>query len=323
MGYLIGTDEAGYGPNLGPLVISASVWQAPEDAAGDDLFDRLRHVVADTPGKCVNGHPSRVVIADSKILYNSGKDLRHLERGLWAAWALLGDQPRTWREVWKILVSETTDELYSRPWFAHYDAPLPGDSVALNWSARHSRLGESFLAAGVQLVALRSRVVFPQEFNQLIEVHDSKGTMLSRLTLELVEALLQALPCTPVAVVCDKHGGRNRYGSLLAERFPEELIEVRGENRQESVYRFGPPQRRIEFRFRARAERCLSAALASMASKYLRELAMQAFNEFWCSHVRGLAPTAGYPQDARRFKTAIAVAQRQLGIDDNVIWRVK
>ena len=25
--YLIGTDEAGYGPNLGPLVISATVWQ--------------------------------------------------------------------------------------------------------------------------------------------------------------------------------------------------------------------------------------------------------------------------------------------------------
>ena len=27
MPYLIGMDEAGYGPNLGPLVVSASVWQ--------------------------------------------------------------------------------------------------------------------------------------------------------------------------------------------------------------------------------------------------------------------------------------------------------
>ena len=26
MPYLVGTDEAGYAPNLGPLVISATVW---------------------------------------------------------------------------------------------------------------------------------------------------------------------------------------------------------------------------------------------------------------------------------------------------------
>ena len=41
MGYLIGTDEAGYGPNLGPLVISATVWEAPDGVGGEDLFGRL------------------------------------------------------------------------------------------------------------------------------------------------------------------------------------------------------------------------------------------------------------------------------------------
>ena len=45
----------------------------------------------------------------------------------------------------------------------------------------------------------------------------------------------------------------------------------------------------------------MPAALASMTSKYLRELAMRAFNEFWCGRVHDLAPTAGYPRDARRF----------------------
>ena len=46
MGYLIGTDEAGYGPNLGPLVISATVWEAPDGVGGEDLFGRLGHVIA-------------------------------------------------------------------------------------------------------------------------------------------------------------------------------------------------------------------------------------------------------------------------------------
>ena len=124
-------------------------------------------------------------------------------------------------------------------------------------------------------------------------------------------------------MVCDKHGGRNRYGPLLAEHFPEWLIEVRGEGRQRSVYRFGPPERRVEVCFRTKAESCLPAALASMASKYLRELAMRAFNDFWRRRVPGLAPTAGYPLDARRFKEAIAAVQAELGIDDRVFWRCR
>ncbi len=323
MGYLIGTDEAGYGPNLGPLVISASVWQVPDGTRSEDLFDRLGHVVAGSLGKAEKVALPRVVIADSKLLYNSGKDLRHLERGLWAAWTLLGKQPRSWREVWSTLTTQPADEFNACPWLQHYDATLPGDGRALDWSGQATRLRQSFSDQGVRLLSLRSRTVFPQEFNNLLRTHISKGALLSHLTLQLVEQEMRALECGPIAVLCDKHGGRNRYGALLSGRFPDWLIEVRGEGRQESVYRFGPNERRVEFRFRAKAERFLPAALASMASKYLRELAMQAFNEFWCSLVPGLAPTAGYPQDARRFKTAIAPAQRELGIDDDILWRVK
>ena len=97
--------------------------------------------------------------------------------------------------------------------------------------------------------------------------------------------MIESLPPGPVSVICDKHGGRNRYGDLLAVYFPEWFIEIRGEGRQRSSYRFGPADRRVEFCFRVGAESCLPAALASMASKYLRELAMRAFNDFWRRHV--------------------------------------
>ncbi len=59
------------------------------------------------------------------------------------------------------------------------------------------------------------------------------------------------------------------------------------------------------------------SALASMTSKYVRELAMQAFNEFWVSRVPGLQPTAGYPADAKRFHAQIRHVQQQLGIPDD------
>ena len=46
MGYLIGTDEAGYGPNLGPLVITATTWHVPgtpklADLSSVELYDEL------------------------------------------------------------------------------------------------------------------------------------------------------------------------------------------------------------------------------------------------------------------------------------------
>ena len=46
MPFLLGTDEAGYGPNLGPLVISASLWEVPEGVRGDELYERLQTVIA-------------------------------------------------------------------------------------------------------------------------------------------------------------------------------------------------------------------------------------------------------------------------------------
>jgi ribonuclease HII len=77
----------------------------------------------------------------------------------------------------------------------------------------------------------------------------------------------------------------------------------------------------VEIRFCAGGEAYLPVALASMISKYLRELAMQAFNQFWIRHLPELRPTAGYPGDSQRFKRDIASVQASLGIDDRMLWR--
>jgi hypothetical protein len=108
---------------------------------------------------------------------------------------------------------------------------------------------------------------------------------------------------------------------LLQQQFPEMLVEVHGEGAAESIYRWGPAETRIDVRFRPGAEAFLPTALASMTSKYLRELAMRAFNDFWCGRVSGLAPTAGYPRDAQRFLAAIESTQAELGIAKAVLWR--
>jgi hypothetical protein len=209
------------------------------------------------------------------------------------------------------------------PWHADYDGPAPLDCLAEEMEPLVPALRAGLAAAGVRLMAVRSRAIFPEEFNELVERYGSKGTALSHQTLALAARAIEGLPPGKISLVCDKHGGRNRYGPLLAAHFPEWLIEICGEGRRQSVYRFGPPERRVEICFRTKAESCLPAALASMASKYLRELAMRAMNEYWCRRVPGLQPTAGYPQDAKRFRMDIAEAQVKLRIADRVLWRVK
>jgi len=198
---------------------------------------------------------------------------------------------------------------------------VPVDADGRDVEAVAAALHDGLDAAGVRLVDVRSRAVFPGKFNRLCDAHGSKGAALSHVTLALAAELSRPLQAGPISVLCDKHGGRNRYADLLAEHFADVFIEIHGESRARSVYRFGPAGRRIEFRFQAKGESYLQAALASMASKYLRELAMRAFNHFWCSRVPGLKPTAGYPQDAKRFKAAIAGVQAELGINDDIVWR--
>jgi hypothetical protein len=60
-----------------------------------------------------------------------------------------------------------------------------------------------------------------------------------------------------------------------------------------------------------------------MIAKYLREVLMRPFNDFWCTRIPGLRPTAGYPRDSHRFKREIAELQLALGIEDRILWRCR
>jgi hypothetical protein len=319
MPYLIGTDEAGYAPNLGPLVISASVWWVDEPTNGDDLYQRLNGIVCRVSS--ARGARARLAIADSKALYSPVQGLRALERGVLAALALTGRIPDDWLDVWQLLDERSLALLDSLPWHVNYHLRVPVDADVDELAALVPKVRRGLEKRGVRLVALRSRAIFPHEFNRATCEWGNKAEALSKITLALVAEMLELCVDQPVAIVCDKHGGRNCYGRLLQQQFPETLIEVYGERTACSVYRWTRGAARIEARFRSGGEDFMPAALASMASKYLRELAMRAFNDFWCTRVPGLAPTAGYPRDARRFKAAIEPLQSVLGISDAVVWR--
>ncbi|MBN2293993.1 MAG: hypothetical protein JXM70_16315 [Pirellulales bacterium] len=319
MPYLIGTDEAGYGPNLGPLLISTTVWWVDGSSDDIDLYERLAEVIVTKPR---DAGAERLAMADSKVLYKPGKGLRHLERGLFTALALVDRQPRDWYSIWAALDPQSEDDRRILPWHDGYvEQQFPIDAKESELESLEVAMRKTMEAAGVHLVNMRCRAVFPERFNSLCDQSDNKGAVLSNLTLDLLAGAVEPLGYDKIKIICDKHGGRNKYEPLLVEHFPERPIEVREEGRYLSRYEFGPANRRVEISFQAKGESWMPAALASMASKYLRELAMRAFNDFWCSRIEGLKPTAGYPVDAKRFKAEIAEVQGELGIDDRVIWR--
>jgi ribonuclease HII len=316
MAVWLGTDEAGYGPNLGPLVVSATVWRVPDKAAAD-LYPLLQRAVS----RQWDRGSSLVPLADSKQLYHSGEGLAALEYGVYSAVAALGWPSPSWHDLWARLAPDAVADMAALPWHADYASPLPVDADPATLTALGRDFPPRLRGAGVELLQIRSAVLFPGRFNDQVDRAGSKGAVLSQTTLDLVQRLLASIGDEPILVCCDKHGGRSHYGPLLQPRFPEHLVEVRREGRLESVYRWGPASRRVEARFVAKGENFLPAALASMVSKYLRELAMRAFNAFWQQQLPGLRPTAGYPVDARRFFQEIEPARRRLDIPDRLLWR--
>lgn len=331
MPYVVGVDEAGYGPNLGPLSVAATAWRVPRGVGPEKLYQRLAKCVrpvAAAVNEADESQPAdeqddRLPVGDSKQLYSGGGTLAGLERGVHAALALLDRPACRWREIWPRIDRDALPAIDALPWHDGYDEPLPtaGDC---NWDPpRLLALAGALKKANVCLADLHATLLFPSAYNELVDRYDNKAEVLSVTSLALVVRALESLPDEPAIVACDKHGGRGYYAALLQHFFPDALVQIRCETRELGVYVLQHAGRPVEFRFLAKGERMLPIALASMTAKYLRELAMRPFNAFWQRHVDGLKPTAGYPTDAKRFWDAIRPAQERLGIADRILWRMR
>jgi hypothetical protein len=69
--------------------------------------------------------------------------------------------------------------------------------------------------------------------------------------------------------------------------------------------------------------RFLPVSLASMASKYLRELMVGSINRYFAGFGTGLRPTAGYWKDGLRFIEEIRTSLPHVTFDDNQLIRCR
>ena len=95
MAILVGIDEAGFGPILGPLVVSSSTFSLPHRLVKADLWQILRKSVGNKRKRLAG----RLLVTDSKKAYSKSLGIKHLQRTVLACLRCLYKQPVTLTEL--------------------------------------------------------------------------------------------------------------------------------------------------------------------------------------------------------------------------------
>jgi hypothetical protein len=316
MAIIAGIDEAGYGPFLGPLVITAVVFEVHDSLGDKDLWRLLDGAVASRP----RDSGPRIVVGDSKRLYSRKRGLGRLEEGVLAFQWLLGDKVSSFQDLLGSLNCFDLGNLKSYPWYQQKDLDLPITYPRVEINNHSSLLKEVLSSKRVRFLGARSIALSPKEFNEQLAQGYNKALLLFKNCANLLSTLWEDYG--RLEAFCGKHGGRNRYSTLLSHAFQGSAVEAFSEGNPLSCYeiRSGDKKMRVSF-IKSAEESHFPVALASMYCKYLRELFLKLFNKYWQEKLPGLRPTAGYPMDARRFLKNIDKVKVSLRISDEILVR--
>ncbi|MCF7958242.1 MAG: hypothetical protein K9M57_07340, partial [Phycisphaerae bacterium] len=293
MAVLMGIDEAGYGPLLGPLVVSGAAFEVPDDLIATPIWDILGQSVC----KNRKGSRGRIVINDSKKLHDKSGKQNHLQRGTLgclmnavdqaksgksASASALSKLPGTLGELLSIMDAPIFDELEHYPWYrdSAIVEPLPcnPDDIEIAAIALRNDLKNNNL----QVLGLWSRPLPVGRYNDLVGVMNNKASVLFHLASELIYIAWQKYSSQNLNIVIDKQGGRSHYRGKLQKMFPEAQMKILKETETTSSYHLTDSGREMKIHFLAKGDqRQLPIALASMASKYIREMLMGLLNRWF------------------------------------------
>lgn len=310
MPLVIGIDEAGYGPLLGPLLVASSVWRMERAKWQHDLWELLSDCVC-RPGR---GGDYRVVVGDSKEAFDRKKGIATLERTVLAFAAATGKRCES-MEALLTALGVTGLSAASAPWYRDLSTPLPFDPVHSKYDTVAARLQSAMADNGARCIALLAEVVPEDQYNDRVAQTNSKAAVLVERVLRLMQRGANLADGEDVLIRVDRLGGRMDYRAMLLRSFGERALRVVEESPDCSRYRLSDGRNTWYVEFTVEADsRHLPVGLASMVAKYVRESLMLGFNAFWREHLPDVKPTAGYYKDALRFIDAIRPVMAEAGL---------
>jgi ribonuclease HII len=332
-----GIDEAGYGPMFGPLVVGRAAFAVDlsthcgikETAIlrGDKLppmWDLLQHAVCKTLAK----RKGRLAVNDSKKLRTQAAGIKHIEASIltFASLEPLSLQCEHLGDLLNELGETTHHNLANLPWYQPTPenpwTPLPTANTSGELAIARNMLASTASETGIELIDLGAAVVFEDRFNKLVAATRSKAATSFTFVGKHIDHLWQTFGHQHPVLVVDRQSGRSRYRQLLTDCIPDAQITILDESSNISSYqlvehtRTGELKRKMIIHFQVNGDgNHMPTALASMLSKYLRELFMARFNNYFQSRVPNIKPTAGYASDAKRFWQEIQPLLQELNIN--------
>lgn len=296
--FVVGVDENGLGPLLGPLVTTAVTLEVTR-------YQPDKH----------GGIGRELGIDDSKATAGFGQ--MRVAEGL-----ALAVFERLWGHTARDVDALFEGLLLDRP--GALQGHCPSRSQAQCWSVQPTvpcfdgdvAQGREILAGlrarGVHLVHVRSAVACTGTLNRLLR----KGQSRVEVDLELMERLVidaRAKAGSDLRAICGMVGGIRSYPEKLRHLCRADLRPRRAQGGTLAYDVAGVGHLRFEIDADARH---LPVALASMLGKYVRELWMERQNRFYRAHQPSLEEVSGYHDPVtQRFVKQSASLRARLGID--------
>ncbi len=328
MAVIVGIDEAGFGPILGPLVISSSTFLLPHHLLTSDLWQVLKKSVADRRRHLAG----RVLIADSKKAFSKSLGIKHLQRTVLACLKCLGKEPVTLTELLSLVSADCLQRLSSYPWYKDAgDQQISANKTDVAIAA--SVLQDDLASNELKLLELKSYCLDVAYYNKMVSAVRNKASVLFTATCALINSAFDnfaapAFSCESKSgglhIIIDRQGGRVRYCRVLQRMFPDMQLKILKETPAASSYELLRDGKQMRLHFAVGADdRFLPVALASMLSKFLRQLLIENINRYFTGFHTELKPTAGYWKDGLRFIEDLKQNIPHVAYDSNQLIRCR